>query len=295
MINRNSIDVEFFRQYIKPLKPITTHLSAKGSDAEDIRAIVFDIYGTMFISGSGDIGSGDNGVVKNDSIKTTGLEKLMKKFFITGSADSLLNGLSSKIKKTHEKLKNQGIDFPEVNIDRIWMELLDIDEVESARAFAIEFELIVNPVYPMPHLKQLIDALRTKNVCMGIVSNAQFFTPYLFEWFLGKRPVELGFHSELILYSYQYDCAKPSRFLFKLAADKLTSMGIPVGSALYIGNDMLNDIYAAGNEGFLTALFAGDKRSLRMRKDDMRCQNIEPDFIVTDLIQILDFLRSHHI
>ncbi len=284
-MKRDSIDVEFFRQYIKPLKPITTHLSTKGSEAKNIRAIVFDIYGTMFISGSGDCG-----VAKNDSLKVTGLENLMKKFSVTGSADNLLNGFFSKIKKTHEKLKNQGIDFPEVNVDRIWMELLDIDEVESARAFAVEFELIVNPVYPMPNLKQLIDALKIKNVCMGIVSNAQFFTPYLFEWFLKKKPEELGFHPELIFYSYQYDCAKPSRFLFKLAADKLATIGIPVGSALYLGNDMLNDIYAAGNEGFLTALFAGDKRSLRMREDDLRCRDIEPDFIVTDLIQLIDYI-----
>jgi len=284
-MKRDSIDIEFFRQYIKPLKPIKTHLSAKRSDAKNIRAIVFDIYGTMFISGSGDIG-----VAKNDSIKITGLENLMKKFSVTGSADNLLNGFFLKIKKMHEKLKNQSIDFPEVNVDRIWMELLDIDEVESARAFAVEFEMIINPVYPMPNLKQLIDTLKTKNICMGIVSNAQFFTPYLFEWFLKKKPEELGFHPELIFYSYQYDCAKPSRFLFKLAADKLTSMGIPVDSALYLGNDMLNDIYAAGNEGFLTALFAGDKRSLRMREDDPRCRNIKPDFIVTDLIQLIDFL-----
>ena len=180
-MKRDSIDIEFFRQYIKPLKPIKTHLSAKRSDAKNIRAIVFDIYGTMFISGSGDIG-----VAKNDSIKITGLENLMKKFSVTGSADNLLNGFFLKIKKMHEKLKNQSIDFPEVNVDRIWMELLDIDEVESARAFAVEFEMIINPVYPMPNLKQLIDTLKTKNICMGIVSNAQFFTPYLFEWFFKK-------------------------------------------------------------------------------------------------------------
>jgi len=285
MKERDSINLELFRQYIKPLKPIPTHLSEKSSDTKTILAVIFDIYGTLFVSSSGDIG-----VTKNDAAKIAGVEGLMKKFSVKGTTENLLDDFFLEIRKTHATLKEQGIDFPEVNVDRIWMKLLGMANIESAREFAIEFEMIINPAYPMPHLLELIDTLRKKNVCMGIISNAQFYTPYLFDLFFGKTPVELGFHPELVFYSYQYDCAKPSRYLFRMAADKLSAMEIPVGSALYLGNDMLNDIYAADNEGFLTALFAGDKRSLRMRGDDPRCRNIEPDFIVTDLIQLIDYI-----
>jgi putative hydrolase of the HAD superfamily len=280
-----SIAEGMFKSYLKPLKPIDTGLSPKLSNGKDIKAVLFDIYGTLFISGSGDIG-----VAKDNSHKNFGFENLMKKFSITGSAETLLDRLLSKIKKTHEDLKEQGIDFPEVNIDRIWMELLDMDDMESARAFAMEYELIVNPVYPMPHLKRVMDTLSQKNISMGIISNAQFYTPCLFEWFLGKTPMELGFHPDLTIYSYQHNYAKPSRFLFTHASRKLAEMGIRTNSVLYIGNDMLNDIYAARSEGFATALFAGDKRSLRLREGDSRCQNITPDFIVTDLIQLTNFL-----
>lgn len=278
------IDKEIVSSYLKPMKPIDTGLSPKQSDAKDIRAVLFDIYGTLFISGSGDIG-----VAKDNSQKILGFENLIKKFSVEGSGEDLPDRFFSKIKKTHEELKGQGIDFPEVNVDRIWMELLGFDKIESARAFAVEFELIINPVYPMPHAKQVLETLQKENICMGIISNAQFFTPYLFEWFLEKKPAELGFHQELIIYSYQHNYAKPSRFLFTHASDKLADMGIPVESALYIGNDMLNDIYAAKSVGFSTALFAGDKRSLRMREDDSRCRTA-PDFIVTDLIQLINFL-----
>jgi putative hydrolase of the HAD superfamily len=246
---------------------------------------MFDIYGTLFISGSGDIG-----MAKKDISKVSGFETLMKRYSVHLSPDALLDGFIKKIKEIHEKLMAQGVDFPEVHVDQVWMELLNMDEIETARAFSVEFEMIINPVYPMPHVKQMIDKLRSKNVHMGIISNAQFYTQYLFEWFLGKKTVELGFHPDLIIYSYQYGYAKPSSFLFKLAADKLKGKGISCNSVLYIGNDMLNDIYAANKAGFLTALFAGDKRSLRMREDDPRCKSIEPDFIVTDLMQLIDYV-----
>jgi len=53
---------------------------------------------------------------------------------------------------------------------------------------------------------------------------------------------------------------------------------------------MLNDILPAQRIGFKTALFAGDKRSLRLRPDDARCEDIVPDIIVTDLLQLVEYL-----
>ena len=46
---------------------------------------------------------------------------------------------------------------------------------------------------------------------------------------------------------------------------------------------MLNDIYPAAAAGFITALFAGDRRSLRLRKEHPACKGLQPDAIVLDL------------
>lgn len=280
MLNRDSID-----QYIQPMTPIPTDLAAKGSNAAPARAVVFDIYGTLFISGSGDIGT-----TEGKATRKKDLLALMRKYAIKGTVEGLLEALYAGIRNRHAALKEEGVDYPEVNIAAIWMNVLGLDDLERVRAFAVEFEMITNPVYPMPGLAETLAALRRHNVCMGIVSNAQFYTPCLFTWFLGQPPEALGFHPELIFYSYQHDRAKPSRFLFQMACDKLLAIGISAGSALYLGNDMLNDIYAAGRVGFLTALFAGDKRSLRMREDDPRCKDIEPDYVVTDLRQLMNYI-----
>ncbi|MGB5620116.1 MAG: HAD family hydrolase, partial [Desulfobacterales bacterium] len=152
---------------------------------------------------------------------------------------------------------------------------------------ALEYELTVNPVFPMPGLKTLLSACHNHGLPMGIISNAQFYTSSLLAWFLGSSLEKSGFDHRLNLLSFRFGYAKPSTFMFKRAADALTGIGIPVASALYVGNDMLNDIRPASVVGFKTALFAGDGRSLRLRESDDRCRELIPDLIVTDLRQLI--------
>ena len=272
-------------KYITPASPDPTSLMPSGNLTEKIEVILFDLYGTLFISRSGDIG-----MSKKNSPQAEKFEKLLQEFGIKKGSQSVLNRFYAAIENRHERLKDQGVDFPEVEIDQIWMHVLENDDLESVRKFAVIFELIANPVYPMPNLGTMLSACRDSNVLMGIVSNAQFYTPCLFNWFLGSPPEDLGFHPDLILYSYKFGYAKPSTFMFQVAADRLKHMDISVGSALYIGNDMLNDMYPAKQVGFKTGLFAGDARSLRLRENDPKCKNLSVDVVITDLIQLLDYI-----
>jgi putative hydrolase of the HAD superfamily len=125
---------------------------------------------------------------------------------------------------------------------------------------------------------------------MGIISNAQFYTPLLFQWFLRKELDDLGFNHELLFFSYRFGYAKPSQLLFTMARERLEAWGILPGQVLYVGNDILNDILPAQNTGFHTALFAGDARSLRMREDDPHCTHTRPDLVITDLIQLIEYI-----
>ena len=276
---------DIISEYIPPVSPVPTSLTPRGNLEEKIEGILFDVYGTLFISRSGDIG-----MAKKKSPQMEKLEKLLQQFGIKKDPQSVLNRFYAAIENQHERLKKKGVDFPEVEIDQIWMRVLENDDLETVRAFAVTFELIANPVYPMPNLGTLLSACQDSNVVMGIISNAQFYTPYLFNWFLGSPPEDLGFHPDLILYSYEFGYAKPSTFMFQVAADRLNHTNISVGSALYIGNDMLNDMYPAKQTGFKTGLFAGDARSLRLRENDPRCKDLSVDLVITDLIQLLDYI-----
>lgn len=138
----------------------------------------------------------------------------------------------------------------------------------------------------MPGLLPCLAGIRQRGLTLGIVSNAQFYTPELFPALLGRTLEELGFDSELQFYSYQSGEAKPSKALYEQAYDRLSQRGFAVHEVLYMGNDLLNDVLPASQVGFRTALFAGDARSLRMRPDDPRVAGLLPDLVVTELSQL---------
>lgn len=273
-------------RFIQPMDPIPSSLQPHGSLTHDIQCMVFDIYGTLFISGVGDIG-----ISKHVSKNLHEIESLLRAFGIEESAQNTLERFYRNIEDTHQEMNQKGIDYPEVRIDRVWMNVLRFSDGETARNFATRFEMCVNPVYPMPHLEELLVKCRHGSLPLGIISNAQFFTPHLFRWFLDSTPETLGFDPELTVFSYRMGRAKPSEMLFLRVAETLSKRNISLESTLYIGNDMLNDIYPAHKTGFKTALFAGDKRSLRLRKDHPLCRNLKPDIVVTDLIQLLEYIH----
>ena len=269
-------------RYRAEMSPQPTSITPGGGLDGKIQCVLFDIYGTLFISGSGDIS-----IARKSSALIPKLEHLANKYDVGKSPKAIVLELHDAIELEHGRLKDNGIDYPEIKIDEIWQTVLGIDDIQLIRKFAIEYELIVNPVYPMPGLENLLAACRQQNLVMGLISNAQFFTPLLFESFLDARMENLGFDSELVFLSYRVGRAKPSAVIFKMAASAIEAKGLDTTATLFVGNDMLNDIYPAHQIGFQTALFAGDARSLRLRADDSRCFNLSADLILTDLDQLI--------
>jgi putative hydrolase of the HAD superfamily len=275
------IEIKNVQKYLQRLTPQPTSLKPGGAICNQIKCMLFDIYGTLFISGSGDISLADK-----KSPQSGQINQLLTEYRIDKTVKVLLDEFYQAIKARHAQLRDRGVDFPEVRIDQIWATILSGVDTKMVKQFALEFELIVNPVYPMPNLQKMLSIFQRQGILMGLISNAQFYTPYLFRWFLNKNLEELGIDAGLVFYSYRSEVAKPSPKLFRLAAEKLGARGILPTEVLYVGNDMLNDIYPAKTIGFQTALFAGDRRSLRLRAEDPRCRNLAADVVVTNLIQL---------
>lgn len=272
-----------FERYIQPLLPIPTGETPTGlSKIRRVKAMLFDVYGTLVISRSGDM---DFHAVSHNRKRM--LAGVVGRYGIDRTPENLMDSLRQTIENDHDSLRQEGIDFPEVDIVRVWQTVLGTGDAALVKAFALEFEMVVNPVYPMPGLKDLLSACRKKNLLMGIISNAQFYTPLLLERLLGTSLDMCGFDPQLTFYSYRFRSAKPSRFMFERAAEIFSRRGVPPAAVLYVGNDMRNDILPAKTVGFQTALFAGDRRSLRRRTDDARCRHLVPDVIITDLRQLI--------
>ncbi len=285
---------ETIRSNCQPLDPIATGEDPQLANLEGIRAVLFDVYGTLFISASGDIGA-DSGDHRRqalaDTCKQLGVESVE-------SSDHAVSQFVNAISESHRHAQSQDIEYPEVDIVEIWQQVLNslaAGPVENLdyRRFSLEYEVRVNPVWPMPGAADVLTDLAGRGFVLGVVSNAQFFTPLLFPALLGKRLEEYGFSSQLLYFSYEHRRAKPGSHLYQLASKQLLSEGVAPDQVLYVGNDMLNDVAAAASVGFRTALFAGDQRSLRLREGDERVQGVRPDLIVTELSQLAECLLTN--
>ena len=296
--------IESIKKLSAPLEPRPTGTTLKLEVLDGIDTILFDIYGTLLVSGSGDIGTA--GAVDSS-------EALTRALIVSGyEGDPERAGelgpelLHAQIDHWHEAARENGIDFPEVEISRVWKKLIERfqalellkpdDDPQRVLQLAVEYECRVNPVWPMPAALKTIENLKARGVRLGIVSNAQFYTPLTIEALFGNPLEELGFDPELCVFSYKELRAKPSVELFQRVATKPTGEGgtlenkVDWSKTLYVGNDMLNDIWTAAQVGCRTCLFAGDRRSLRLREDDKRCKGLIPDAIVDHLHQITEMV-----
>ena len=266
---------------------------------EDVRAVIFDVYGTLFISGSGDVG-----VAKECSDASAMAESLADAGFHGRLAEAGERGVElmpEVISEHHGVVRLEtDTDSPEVDIIRVWGNVCErligeelLDEPPALQslipALAVRYECRVNPVWPMPGAESVLNTLRNR-FRLGIVSNAQFYTPLLFEALLERNVESMGFEPALCMWSYELGRSKPDLAMFKPLLSALAAEGIKPYEAVYVGNDMLNDVYTAHESGLRTVLFAGDRRSLRMRRKDERCRGLDPDAVVTELYQLPEIL-----
>ncbi len=263
------------------MTPIATGVAPDLSKIKPYAAMLFDVYGTLLISRAGEIGF-DPAI----SQPRAEIQDLLRRYDIRATPERISAELQQAVGISHAKSREMGISHPDVDIARIWQTVLGSTDTAMAKAFALEYELIVNPVYPMPAMAALLRRCHAANMPVGIVSNAQFYTVCLLTHFLGAPLEAWGFQQPLLLFSWKTGHAKPSTLMFERAKTVLSSMGIQAPSTLYVGNDKRNDILPAASVGFCTALFAGDQRSFRPREDDDYCRDLQPDLIVTDLRQL---------
>ncbi len=276
---------------LTPLSPIKTDAVNRIDKRMRVRAVLFDVYGTLLISGTGDVGI--------TSLETSN-EDVCKIFIQSGYSIAdrtnlpriVSTALREVIGHHHRQLRAQEVEYPEVDIREVWSEVLtrlwengylagkpDHGILEE---LAFHYENLVNPVWPMPGFPHIIHQFRQEHFKLGIVSNAQFYTPILLEALTDCSLADLGFEDQFCAWSYLLREAKPSSAIFTAPLRALKSIGILPHEILFVGNDMLNDISAASKAGCRTCLFAGDKRSLKMRNLDKR-MTAEPDMVITDL------------
>ena len=270
-----------------------------------IKAFVFDVYGTILVSASGDI---EESVISTENLQTaldaSDIELVNSLPDPQLVLSSILEDFKQMIRNYHQLNRSEDKPYPEINILDIWEEIimnyhnqnrLLLNGPLCIKCFTFVFEVLSNRIYPMPGMKEVINCLAEKHFPLGIISNAQFYTPVILNFYLHDTITEseyvMPFDKDLTVFSYQYMRSKPDAFLFELLKKQCRlKYGIYADEILFVGNDMFRDIYPARLAGFKTALFAGDTKSLRLRQDKLELKKITPDYIITDLHQLLKII-----
>lgn len=294
--------IKNFLADLEPLIPTPAGIEPDLSGHIAVKAFVFDVYGTLLISDSGDI---DENIISADNLRKAMEFSNIKVSGNTENQKSILNDLLeefvSEIKSFHNQHRTLEKPYPEIDIQKIWETIIQRNHAQGRvqmdgsmciKCMTFVFEILSNRLYPMPGMKEVIQKLSGLGVPLGIVSNAQFYTPVVLNYFLSGRISEEDtvdfFDPDLTIFSYKYQRSKPDLYLFQVLASALEKKyGLQPADVLIVGNDMQKDIYASHITGFRTALFAGDRKSLRLRKDVEVVKNTRPDYIITDLRQLL--------
>jgi len=288
------------------LKPVPTMLKPFIKKDAGIKAFIFDVYGTLLISASGDIDESEfstSNLMQAFDASAISISETVEdsQQFLTG----ILNEFRFRVKEFHERERTDDKPYPEIDILHVWEEIIAVhrqqgrlkfDDPLCVKCFTFVFEVLSNRIYPMPGMKELLEELSLQQYPLGIISNAQFYTPVILNFFLhesvSEREDVAPFDPDLTVFSYKHMRSKPDLYLFQLLKDQCCrKYGLFADEILFIGNDMFRDIYPAFLAGFKTALFAGDNKSLRLRRENPELKKIVPDFIITDLLQLLTILN----
>jgi len=268
-----------------PMQPIPTGMSPRLVTLDPLRAVIIDIYGTLVISGSGDVGT-SKARSQMDHATRAGQTR-----------DSQL--VRREIERIHSIEKSESNPRPEVEILDVWQTVLKqtgrgaiADRPDAVALIAAKHEARNNPTWPMPDGGEVLDQLQRRGITLGIVSNAQVYTIPIVEQTI-DGPLASRFNLDLCLFSNRYRSSKPGTMMFDRLVTAMRRSGLKPDQAVYVGNDMLNDVYAANQAGLKTALFAGDARSLRLREDHPACADLSPDVVLTEWAQLLDCIKTN--
>lgn len=293
--------IKRIKELAEPLSPIPADHATVLKKVDGIKCVAFDFYGTMFLSGVGDIGIDEDQQEESEVIFRKSLKASGFTIKDTSAGTLGLQILKRTLNRHKEKAKENDITYPEPEIREVWKDVLDelseqsvvsgtVDEV-SVSTFAIEFEFRINAIWPVPNLAEILLQLKKRGLELAIISNSQFYTPLAFEAIIGRSPENFGFNKDLLVWSYECGRKKPDIVFYEEFVKRIQEQDLDPSEVLYTGNDINKDVQPAADLGMQTALFVGDSRSIRHEESDLKNISSAPEMVIDNLSQIDDCLR----
>jgi len=304
------------RSYPRRLSPLR-HESACDT-LKGVRAVIFDVYGTMvnywrpgfeergsreallleaFSGVAGRFGMGETLAAMNPA---------------ETPAETLCGFYNGLLAVNRQKSAGGGDAPPEVRVEEIWSVIALIlkrngydaeavapwrgDPAGFARCLAYTYNFLSMGRELYPGVSDALKKLKDGNIALGILSDAQFYTPIDLTLMLrdqsGGRIVDYSelFDTDLTFLSCEYGFVKPSVTLYRRLFDALYEYHIVPNQTVVVGNDLAADIAPAAALGMRTALFCGDGATVFGRDAG---GGAVPDIVFYDWAELPERLLFH--
>jgi putative hydrolase of the HAD superfamily len=252
----------------------------------DIRAVIFDVYGTLvryWKPGFSDSKLKERALLA--AFETTaayfGMTPHLQAMDAETAPEKTLRDLyHGLITLSHEKSLRKGLAYPEIRIEEVWRVIVMMlkrhgydpaarqtsGDLDFAKCVAYHYNATALGRGLYPGVADALVRLRERNILLGIVSNAQFYTPIDLTLFLRDQNDGIDdyreiFQEDLTVFSYVEGVSKPNPALFRRLYDALYEYHVLPEQTVFAGNDLSVDIRPARAAGMRTALFAGDDKS----------------------------------
>lgn len=199
-------------------------------------------------------------------------------------------------------------DVPEVDSRAVWRLIVDRlckkeyawesslygDEDELAEKIAYFFHRSLQGTEAAPHALRTLLAVIDAGLMQSLLGDGQCFT--LVQLMRGLRaqgavpPPDQLLALDRAVLSFLEGVRTPSETLYRRSIQRFGQAGIAPKQVLHVGCRLRDDLAVAKSLGLRTALYAGDKLSLRASKSEIGNPALKPDRLLTDLNQLRDVL-----
>ena len=266
---------------LNPLRRESAHDTLKG-----VRAVIADVYGTMVNYWR----PGFEGRDTREALLVEAFSGVVDRFGMGETlaamnpadppAKTLCGFYNGLLAMNRQKSAGGGNALPEVRVEEVWSVIALMlkrngcdagarapwrgDPAGFARCLAYTYNFLSMGRELYPGVSNALKRLKDNNIALGILSDAQFYTPIDLTLMLRDQSgggvadyCEL-FDTDLVFLSCEYGFVKPSETLYRRLFDALYEYHITPDQTVIAGNDLATDIAPAAALGMRTALFCGD-------------------------------------
>lgn len=213
----------------------------------NIRAVIFDIYGTLLE------------VSPPTEDAPARWEQLWRDSFTTSPRLALAQfsaACDNIVTREHAHARARGIPFPEVCWPAVATEALPelrgFPVVERDR-FLVQQAQLWHTVRMAADTAAILRWLKDRPGLLGIASNAQAYTLRELEKALATHALGMDlFESHLCFWSFEHGFSKPDPHVFQILTARLAGLGISPREILMVGDRFDNDIKPAKAHGWRT-------------------------------------------